>query len=374
MENDATNQSGKHPMFEIRDASHLEHARESWDRIVEADSYAWFYQTFDTYRLALSSATAHNPIDCSFFLLRDGHPVAVAPLIIENMPIGDRAFLQGVYSPGVPFIPYPAFAGDAIRDDAEEFTCAEIFARAHNAGAGRIVMRLIPPLNTDEDMSKRIERIAERFDAIVSPLPHHLATVSKEMLGTIRSRYDYKHFSPRFDCTIADGEEVTQELVATYAALHAKDAGREVRSLESYGLQARMAERGAGFYVIVKNKADGSIGGMALIYTVKGAAYYASVAVDPACQKQCIGYLLQARAVEELLVRGIRFYDLGQKTGAPTFVEPGSSKLQGISHFKNKFSGNGSYTTYQLEKYFTRECLHAAMEEKERALAAYIQP
>lgn len=308
-----------------------------WQEIVDASDDGWLWHTWLAHEFNLCAGEKYSAKDLSFFVYEGKRAVGVVPLIIEERD-GRR---QAAYYSG--FLPWPCFRRDVQPGKAlEDFAFTELEQRARDAGADRISVRMTPPINRGDEL-ERVTRVAAEQAYRSLPLSSHVATVSQETLTAIRSRYDYKHFSPFFTVTVAEGSEVTDALEETYFKLHTKDAGGQFRSRQSYTKQADIARGREGFYVVAQQKESGDIAGMALVSCYKGAAYYNSVAIDPAFQKLCVGYQLQCRAIEELLNRGIPLYDLGVK-------EDASEKKLGIARFKDKFARHQSRAVYHLEK------------------------
>ena len=251
--------------------------------------------------------------DHSFFVYENDKAVGIVPLIIQEKIIGDFKGREATYYSG--FLPWPCFRAGFESEHAaalESFAFTELEQRARNAGVGRISIRMTPPMNRGDEL-KRVTRATGEHSYLYIPLSSHIVMVNSQTLVAARTHYDYKHFSPFFTVTIAEGSDVTNVLEETYFKLHTKDAGGQFRSRLSYTKQANVAREKEGFYVIAKYRESGNIAGMALISCYKDVALYNSVAVDPAFQKLCVGYQLQCCTIEKLLHRGILFYDLGSK-------------------------------------------------------------
>ncbi len=318
------------------DIAKVDGAPKLWQEIVDASSDGWLWHTWLSHEFNLCAGEKYAARDLSFFVYDRGRAVGVVPLIIEER----EGTLQAAYYSG--FLPWPCFRKDVQNREAlEDFACTELEQRARKAGAESIFVFFAPPQNTSNEES-RVRRIAFRngYETIISE--HHFTEVMPQLLVRVCSRYDYKRFSPFFELSVAEGACISLELEEKYFALHVSDAGGQFRSRESYGKQTDSAREGEGFYVVARHKKTGAIAGMALINVYKGTAYYGSVAVAPEMSKSCIGYQLQCRAVEELLARGIRYYDLG-----PVFT---SEREKGISLFKSKISGTGSRLVYLIRK------------------------
>ncbi len=318
-------------------------APELWQEIVDASTDGWHWHTWLAHEFNLCAGETYAAQDLSFFVYEDRKAVGVVPLIVQEKRVGDTIEREATYYSG--FLPWPCFRHEVqSRETLEDFAFEELERRARKADAHHIRFWLTPPIHRGDEL-ERVTRVATEHKYRYLPLSFHVATVSSQTLAVVRSRYDYKHFSPFFAMTVAEGSGVAGALEESYFKLHTKDAGGQFRSRKSYTKQADIVRGGEGFYVVATHKESGGIAGMALISCYKGAAYYNSVAVDPAFQKLCVGYQLQCKAIEELLNRGIQLYDLGPK-------EDSSEKKLGIAHFKDKFARHQSRDVYQLEKTF----------------------
>lgn len=312
-----------------------------WKEIVDASLDGWTWHTWQAHEFNLCSGAQYAAKDLSFFVYNGEQAVGVVPLIVEER--GGRR--RAAYYSG--FLPWPCFRRNVgERDALEDFAFSELEQRAKDASATSIVVMLTPPVNTGDEES-RARRIAQEKGYDVTTAKWHFTEVTPELLSHVRSRYDYKHFLRFLDLSIAEGAGMTTMLEEAYFTLHVADAGGQFRSRESYTSQADAARSGEGFYVVATHKETGTIAGMALIQVYKGAAFYSSVAVEPKFSRLCVGYQLQCRAVEELLARGIRTYNLGLIADP---LREASEKELGISRFKSKVSGTGSRPMYTMRK------------------------
>jgi hypothetical protein len=316
-----------------------------WQEIVDASPDAWIWHTWAQHEYNLCAAEQFAAKDLSFFVYDGEKAIGVVPLIVQEKRSGDSIKREAIYYSG--FLPWPAFRAEVTeQENVEDFAFSELEKRAREAGAQRLYARLTPPHNTGNEES-RVKRIVSQNGYDVRTLEHHFTEVTPELLTHVRSRYDYKHFSPLFDLYAVEGSDVTQDFEEIYFELHVSDAGGQFRSRESYTKQMDLVRAGEGFHVVARHKETRTIAGAALILVCKGTGFYGAVAVDPDMRKLCVGYQLQCQAIEELLARGIRFYDLGPI--ADTQKES-SIHEKNISMFKKKISGTGSRHIYSVQK------------------------
>lgn len=332
--------------LEARDVSSTPDARQVWKKVVDGSPDAWHWHTWNTLQFTMSAATTLHPSDLSFFVYEVERVVGCVPLMVRDSAEGatDRV---AAYHPGIGFLPWPACATENDHETFENFAFEELERRARSAGAACIRLRLTPPRNVGNE-KERAEKLANTFGYTLSEISSHTMSLDADIFSRVRDRYQryYRKFSPRFDVRIVEGAGVTKECAEQYAQLHEKDAGRRVRSPESYQRQADTARAGQGFYVVVMHEESKRPAGMLLISLYKDVAYDNSVAIDPEYAELRIGVILKWAAIEELLRRGVHLYDLGPRADLATANE----KERGIIQFKEGWTRGQVRSVWQLEK------------------------
>lgn len=326
--------------FEVRDIQQMPDAERVWQNIVDNAPEAWSWHSWNTLELTLAAAEALHPENRSFFVYSADKVVGLVPLVTYYKEGGGRL---ASYHPAIGFLPSPVCIKGIDREEFEKFVFGELESRA---GAGTFIkIRYTPPINTaDEEVY--IKKIVENFGYMPVEIRTHIIKLAGG-LPPIRDRFVryYKKFSPLFDIAIVEGKEVTEEFADSYRVLHEKDAGRVVRSAESYQRQADTA-RNAGFFVVATHKETGRVGGMLLIAFYKNVGYDSSVAVDPHFDNLRVGIILKMAAIDELIKRDAAAYDLGPRAELNKETE----KERGIRLFKEGFTGGATRINWQLEK------------------------
>jgi GNAT acetyltransferase-like protein len=345
-------------------------AMKVWQRLADLCPDAWFWHTGANMQFNFVAAQNGEVRNLSCFVMQDGQPVGLAPLMVTRTKIMDVEAWEASYYGGP--LPWPAFGAD-LKDaaEAEQFVLSELEARAREAGAERIRLRLEPPSPAPND-HERLER-AIGLKYLDSSYASHWIKLDQDTLANTRERYRryVKKFAPAYDLSIATGNAVTAELEETYFKLHVKDAGGQFRSRESYRFQADLARQGEAFFVIARAKAKDVIAGALLVSAYKKAAYDNSVAVDPDFQSDYVSHLLKWKAIEELLRRGFESYELGPKSGLPGFMSLPSQKNLGISYFKDGWARGSTRQVFMAEKFFSARLLQAHMQAQADALQQY---
>jgi hypothetical protein len=343
-----------------------------WKYLAESCPDAWFWHTWANMEFNFLAAQKSEARNLSFFVLLDGKPVGLVPLMVERAKIGDHFSAWDASYYGGP-LPWPAFLeGLPDFETIEDYAFQELERRAREAAAGHIRIRLEPPQPLGKEQ-RRLERAISVHRYLDSSYISHCLNIQPDSLVHVRERYRryVKKFMPRYELSIKEGAAVTPELEESYFRLHVKDAGGQFRSRESYRFQANLARNQEAFYVAATRREDGIVAGMLLVSVCKGAAYDNSVAVDPDLQDEYVSHLLKWKAIETLLARGIMTYELGQKALLPTIVSIPSTKNYGISHFKEGWSKGAVKTVIMAEKFLDAAFLNAVMAVRTDIVKAY---
>jgi hypothetical protein len=338
-----------------------------WDRLCARSPDAWFWHTWANMEFNLVAAQKNEAKNLSFFVLLDGKPVGIVPLLVEQTRIGEDFSAWDAAYHGGP-LPWPAFLAGLPNFEGIE----EMERRAREAGAGRIRVRLSPPQPMGNE-EQRLSRAVSAHRYLDSSYTSHSVDMRPDSLAHVRERYRryVKKFIPQYELSIKEGDAVTKEVEDIYFHLHVKDAGGQFRSRDSYSFQANLARKHQGFYLIATRRSGNRVAGMLLVSVYKGAAYDNSVAVDPECQDEYVSHILKWTAIETLLARGVATYELGQKALLPTTVSIPSSKNYGISHFKEGWSGGTTKTVWMAEKFLDARFLSAVMTARADAVKGY---
>jgi hypothetical protein len=346
-------------------------AQEMWTRVGDSCPDAWFWHTWANMQFNVIAAQKYEARNLSFFVLRDGKPVGMVPLMVNRTQVADVSAWEASYYGGP--LPWPAFLPNLPEFEAlENFAFVELEARARDAQAGRIRLRLEPPTPMPDEQ-QRLGRAVKQHQYLDSSYVSHYMMLDANTFANIRERYRryVKKFSLGYAMSIADGERVSAALEEAYFHLHVKDAGGQFRSRDSYRFQADLARNGEAFFVVAQNRASDVIAGMLLISIYKDSAYDNSVAVDPAFQHEYVSHLLKWTAIEELLRRGARSYELGPKAALPNFMSLPSEKNRGISYFKEGWARDSARRVGVAEKFLSARLLQAFMKTQTDSLQRF---
>jgi len=349
---------------EMRDASTV------WKELAAACPDAWFWHSWANMQFNFVAGQKNEAANLSFFVMLNEKPVGIVPLLINRARMGDVEGWEASYY-GAP-LPWPAFLDVPEVETLERFAFAELEARAKSRQVERIRLRLEPPLPSGNER-QCLERAVREHNYLDSSYDSHYMELAPDCLGRVRERYRryVRKFGPRYQLSIAEGQAVTEPLVDEYFRLHVADAGGQFRSRESYSNQADLAREGEAFFAVARQRTTNRIVGMLLISVCKGSAYDNSVAVDPDFQEEYISHLLKWHAIEELLRRGVRGYELGPKADLPRFMVLPSQKSTGIGHFKEGWARGGVRTVGVAEKFLSTRFLQAFMKHQADEVQGY---
>jgi hypothetical protein len=345
-----------------------------WDRLVAKSAEGWIIHTRANFDFNFCAALEFDACDLSFFLMRGDNAIGLAPLTVQKRRIGAFEGREAAYYSG--YLPWPCFANDlSDRAGVEELAFMELERRAREAGVGRIRLRSYPAAAIPEE-DARVARVASTRRFAYSSFASHVIALEPDVLSKVRERYRRYHrkFSPQFELEVLDGTKLDESWEQTYFELHVKDAGGQFRSRESYTRQTDLARKGEGFYVAARHRESGRVAGMLLVSVLKDAALDNSVGVDPDFQEMYVSHLLKWRAIEELLKRGAKTYELGERAEPATLLKVPSPKNRGISHFKEGWARGNIRTVHELDKFLDDGFLAAHFDACRQALAAYFEP
>jgi hypothetical protein len=335
--------------FSVLPIDDVPNAKQVWQSLADRCPDAWFWHTWANMQFNFVAAQKNEVRNLSFFIVSDGEPVGIAPLMVNRTTMREPAWEASYY--GGP-LPWPALVADVPEfDELEQFALLELENQARIAGAGRIRLRLEPSVPAANEVQRLQRAVTMKY--LDSSYLSHWLEINSQTLANVRERYRryVRKFLPHYEMSIADGSSVTPDLEETYFHLHVKDAGGQFRSRESYHFQTGLARCGEGFYVVARQRQSGTVAGMLLVSVYKNAAYDNSVAVDPDYQDEYVSHLLKWTAIEELLRRGVHSYELGAKAELPSFMSLPSEKNRGISYFKEGWAREGTRKVAVAEKF-----------------------
>ena len=124
-----------------------------------------------------------------------------------------------------------------------------------------------------------------------------------------------------------------------FRALHRVAAGRVTRSDETWDLLFEMVARGLACLVVLRDGVLGTLVGGGLFQFSRDESVYSVGAYNRDLFDKPLGHVVQARAIEILKARGVRWHLLGE--GAfPSDVPPPTAKVRSISAFKSGFASH----------------------------------
>lgn len=360
-------------MIEFVDVSGLSQPESIWSEVVASSPDAWIWTSQSVHQFRVSNFISANVAfrDISFVAMKDGRAVGLAPLVVFSSKTGDYEGREAGYM-GAP-LPWPciSFGADA---EVETLILDEMERRTIAAGAGKISLVFSPPIAREEDAERFYRTLRSRNFVDVSYLSHAMS-IETDFLSKIRPKYrqNIRKFRDKYELSLLSGSELPVGLAKEYMTLHIKDAGAQYRTLATYEAQLDVTRAGEGFCVIARNKEANRNVGMLMIWFLKGAAFDASVAVDPDFQHEPVSNLLKFKAVEALLENNVFEYEIGEASISPSYLRQPSEKNYGISFFKNGWSRGRRKTVFSAEKYYSAKHLAADWKQRQISLENHFQ-
>lgn len=121
-----------------------------------------------------------------------------------------------------------------------------------------------------------------------------------------------------------------------FKALHVAESGRQTRSDKTWDNQYQAILDGHAFLVLLRDKSEKLVGG-GMFYLNRTMALYAVGAYERALFKEPLGHVVQYKAMEILIDRGVKLYCIGHRPYAQDASKP-TSKEESIGYFKEGFA------------------------------------
>lgn len=140
-----------------------------------------------------------------------------------------------------------------------------------------------------------------------------------------------------YDASYDHIEEVVNEL----HKMHRLVSGRETRSQASWDEQKKGVEQGSDqtgydFVIFIRDKVTNELAGGALFSTTPQTGLYCVAAYDRSRFRKPTGHIVQAVAMDYMRKRGVRWYEVGERT-YPEYAN-GDEKLIHIGDYKEGFA------------------------------------
>ena len=133
--------------------------------------------------------------------------------------------------------------------------------------------------------------------------------------------------------TVADPQQWDE-----FRALHRTISGRVTRSEKSWLLQHDAIVSGDAFFVCLRDDAENMVGG-GFFNVTEHEGFYTVGAYDRSLFDKPLGHVVQYHAIEEMKIRGLKWYKLGPRF-YPSDIPSPSDKEITISQFKQGFASH----------------------------------
>lgn len=274
-------------------------------------------------------------VDLSCVLLVNKKPVAIWPLSIAV-----KDFEPSLSSQGLPVMP-PVFVTGCARPTIKKITadCFEI-AKRLSVKHGILKWHSCQPFSDQIGIGDW--HLISMINGATCEIRHELYVDLKLSMSEIKSR-----FRKSFRSLVTTGEKLwkTEILRAPgclrvweeFRRLHGEVAGRVTRSLESWKYQHEALAANQGFLVVLRDLIDDRMVGAGYFMCSADEGVYAVAAYDRSLFSKPMGHIVQYRAIEELRMRGCRWYRIGTRCFPTEHPAPNDKELA-IASFKQGFA------------------------------------
>lgn len=320
---------------------------EMWDEVAHELVY-WpvsYASSMIEYQHAYFEGVANWTVhDLSVVLLNDQRPCGIWPLTLGG------AGVLSLSSQGTPIV-QPLF----IRQTSER-TIKRLVSHCHEwlktlkaqlPGHKANHMEGIGPA-TDATGLSFWYRQALSSGAHVTGVRHELFADLQPDMATIRSswRKSYRALvnsgAKLWDTQVMDQSNASPSIWKEFRELHSAVAGRTTRPLQTWDLQYQMIQSGQGMLVHLRDPASaGRMVGGGFFQWTRDEGLYAVGAYDRTLFDKPLGHVVQARAIEEMKLRAIKWYRIGERCYVSDTPLP-NDKMLAISAFKEGFSSHMS--------------------------------
>ncbi len=344
-----------------------------WNSFCLKSDDAWFWHTTHWLEYALEYKPGLQSRSECFLCLKQGHIVAICPLITENHPASDSVRREFSYAADA--VPAPAFApglSAKSRKAVADAVFAHIDQLAANLDVARASFRISPlaPSFWSRSFPHANPLLKFGFNDISQATQIlDLAQDEQCLLRDMRKghRADIARASRLLRATVFDQTNITKDSFNRYRLLHQKAAGRVTRPLQTFELMYQWIC--SGHAILCAAALEGNEVGFALVCIYKDGAYYSSSCEDPDCQHLPIGHLMQWKAMQWLKANGTRRYEIGIQQFASQVHSPATEKNLRIAFFKRGFGGE-TVADWRGEKFYNRQHCLQILQERAAAYAS----
>ena len=325
-----------------------------WRAIAAEAAESWFYHTPEWLAFVKAIGAGALVGDLSFLLYRDGVPVAICPLILEERDGYRRFTYLGE------FVPFPAFA--AWVDEGTRAKAIDVYAshvealsREHGAAYTRVMLPALSGAAVAGGQPWNPLLRHGYLDVSAATQVLSLEPAEDALWRGIRKghRSDIKRAASGCAVAVWDEQSVTDAKFDEYRTLHAIDAGRVTRAGATFEMMLSWLR--AGRAVLVEAARDGAPVAFAVIIRYRAGAYYASSCKLPDLELPAM-HLVQWETIKWLKAHGVGHYDLGMQYFAPSWHYVPSAKDISIAAFKRGFGGV-THRVDVVERFFSAAVL-----------------
>ncbi len=329
-------------------ASLLSSDRESWSRCLGAiprDRYVsvHYKPSFIEYQKEYFSSVYEDYVDCSMILERGGIPIGIWPVCTYKK---DGKIIIGsnggeLIEPLFSYLPKAEAQRDVIQRILDALLSVMNDPTIPMIGVLSTSVAVLDE-GTSQWQKKWMEAGAKctgvkwwvytDLNLSIDEIQHRIRRTNRYSVDKAKSEYDIKIF---------DSYDDIDKTFEEFHDLHYRVSGRETRSQATWDLQresikANSDENGWDFVVSLRDRVTKELTGMALFVATPQTSYYAVGAYDRSRFAKPIGHAAQAVAIEYMKSKGVRWYEIGERSYPRD--AGGNEKLINIGKYKEGFA------------------------------------
>lgn len=345
---------------------------EMWDKFCLETDGAWFWHTTDWLEYSLAYRPDYQAVSKSFFVIDEHKPIAVCPLIVENINYCDKNIFRFGNSAFDGHIIIPALCSDLNEDRREKIykvVFAEIYRLAQENGIKTALFRSSALPDNSPGFNILMKYGFE--DVSLNTQILSLDPKIEDIWSGVRKghKYDVHRGEKTFALHLYDRHNADHGIFEQYRQLHHKAAGRVTRPLETFEMMYGWMKKGNGLLCGIAN--EGRFVGFTFVILYKDGAYYMSASDDPDFKSDVpISHAVQWAIIKWLKEHGYKRYEIGVQQFGPQIFDIPSPKDLSISFFKRGFGGK-TVPFFRGEKIYDVSLLGKETEARAKRLAEH---
>lgn len=311
-----------------------------WDDFCLKSDDAWFWHTSSWLEYSLKYNPKLKAESKSFMVYNNNELIAICPLILQ---INERGIKELCYNNE--HGPMPAF-DNRLSKKTKEKAMKDIYNYinkiAEENNAERAMFRFTVLSKSFIEAPRQAFNYLMKFGYLDNSINTQIIDL-RQPIEILKKdlRNDHKNninkTSRKISTEIFSENNITDSIFNEYVETHRKAAGRVTRPRSTFNLMHDLIKAGSAF--LVGAKKDGVFIGFSYFFLFKEDVYYGSSCNDPAVKNIPVSHVVQWAAIQYMVEKKYRFYELGWQQFGLQFYDMPSEKQVNISEFKRGFGG-----------------------------------